>query len=170
MSESLKEHKWWIGFVLGINICLNILLLLDQGFANVSILYFNLIYYVLFMLFLVVLYNKDKKVLRENDFNQLSPVPQKVADYYEAELAELKHKYILLKSNYGEKDDELLAWVHEMKSPLTAMKLMLDQLDSDNRHKGKLEKEWLRLYLLLDQQLHTTRILTIEQDSKIEQI
>ena len=170
MSESLKEHKWWIGFVLGINICLNILFLLDQGFANVSILYFNLIYYVLFMLFLVVLYNKDKKVLRENDFNQLSPVPQKVANYYEAELAELKHKYILLKSNYGEKDDELLAWVHEMKSPLTAMKLMLNQLGSDDPHKGKLEKEWLRLYLLLDQQLHTTRILTIEQDSKIEQL
>ena len=170
MSESLKEHKRWIGFVLGINICLNILLLLDQGFANVSILYFNLIYYVLFILFLVVLYNKDKKVLRENDFNQLSPVSQKVADYYEAELAELKYKYILLKSNYGEKDDELLAWVHEMKSPLTAMKLMLNQLGSNNPYKGKLEKEWLRLYLLLDQQLHTTRILTIEQDSKIEQL
>ena len=140
MSESLKEHKWWIGFVLGINICLNILFLLDQGFANVSILYFNLIYYVLFILFLVVLYNKDKKVLRENDFNQLSPVSQKVADYYEAELAELKYKYILLKSNYGEKDDELLAWVHEMKSPLTAMKLMLNQL-GDNPYKGKLEKD-----------------------------
>ena len=170
MSESLKEHKWWIGFVLGINICLNILLLLDQGLANVSILYFNLIYYVLFILFLVVLYNKDKKVLRENDFNQLSPVSQKVADYYEAELAELKYKYILLKSNYGEKDDELLAWVHEMKAPLTAMKLMLNQLGSNNPYKGKLEKEWLRLYLLLDQQLHTTRILTIEQDSKIEQL
>ena len=168
MGEVLKEHKWWIGFVLGINVFLNVLLLLDQGFANVSIIYFNLIYYVLFIMFLTALYQKDKKVLQEQDFKQLSPVPQKVADYYESELAELKHKYIILKSNYAEKDDELLAWVHEMKAPLTAMKLMLNQLSSDDPYKGKLEKEWLRLYLLLDQQLHTTRILTIEQDSKIE--
>ncbi len=168
MIETLKEHKWWISFVLGINITLNMLLLLDQGFANVSIIYFNLIYYVLFSLFLMVIYKKDKKVLVENDFERLSPVQQTLADYYKGELAELKHKYILLKSNYEEKNDELLAWVHEMKSPLTAMKLMLDQLDSDNGQKGKLEKEWLRLYLLLDQQLHTTRILTIDQDSKIE--
>ena len=168
MGEMLKEHKWWIGFVLGINVLLNVLLLLDQGFANVSIIYFNLIYYVLFIIFLTVLYQKDKKVLQEQDFKQLSPVPQKVADYYESELAELNHKYIMLKSNYAEKDDELLAWVHEMKSPLTAMKLMLDQLPSDYHGKGKLQKEWLRLYLLLDQQLHTTRILTIDQDSKFE--
>ena len=168
MIDTLKEHKWWIGFVLAINVLINLLLLLDQGFANVSIIYFNLIYYVLFILFLIVQYNKDKKVLREHDFKQLSPVPQKIAEYYEAELGELKHKYILLKSNYSEKEDELLAWVHEMKSPLTAMKLMLDQLDSSDPHKGKLEKEWLRLYLLLDQQLHMSRILTIERDSKIE--
>ena len=169
MSETLKEHKWWIGFVLAINVFLNMLLLVDSGFANASIIYFNLIFYVLFISFLIVLYKKDKKILIENDFEQLSPVQQKVADYYKDELAELKHKYILLKSNYAEKDNELLAWVHEMKSPLTAMKLMLNQLESDE-HKGKLEKEWLRLYLLLDQQLHTTRILTIEQDSKIESI
>lgn len=145
------------------------LLLLDSGFINASIIYFNMIYYALFILFLTFLCQKDKKVLIENDFEQLSPIQQKVADYYKGELAELKHNYILLKSNYAEKDDELLAWVHEMKAPLTAMKLMLDQLDRDD-YKGKLEKEWLRLYLLLDQQLHTTRLLTIEQDSKIEPI
>lgn len=169
MSATLKEHKWWIGFVLAINVFLNMLLLVDSGLANASIIYFNLVFYVLFILFLIVLYKKDKKVLIENDFEQLSPVQQKVANYYKDDLAELKHKYMLLKNNYAEKDDELLAWVHEMKSPLTAMKLMLEQLNSEE-HKGKLEKEWLRLYLLLDQQLHTTRILTIEQDSKIEPI
>ena len=65
MSETLKEHKWWIGFVLGINVLLNMLLLLDSGFVNASIVYFNLIYYVLFSLFLTLLYQKDKKVLVE---------------------------------------------------------------------------------------------------------
>ncbi len=168
MNTTVKEHKWWVGFFIIINVCTNTLLLLDPGLAKVSIIYFNLLYYVFFILFLIFLYKKDQKILVENEFDQLSPVQQKVADHYKEELAELKHKYIVLNSNYAEKDDELLAWVHEMKSPLTAMKLMLDQLDSSDPHKGKLEKEWLRLYLLLDQQLHTTRILTIEQDSKIE--
>ncbi|MFJ8237399.1 ATP-binding protein [Ureibacillus sp. NPDC094379] len=54
-----------------------------------------------------------------------------------------------------------------MKTPLTAMKLMIEQID-DFKLNSKLEKEWLRIHLLLDQQLHNTRLGTIEQDNRME--
>jgi OmpR family two-component system bacitracin resistance sensor histidine kinase BceS len=65
-----------------------------------------------------------------------------------------------------EKDD-LLSWIHEVKTPLTAMHLMIDRLD-DEMMKTHLTYEWLRIHLLLDQQLHQRRIPFIENDLYIE--
>lgn len=59
--------------------------------------------------------------------------------------------------------DELLAWVHEVKTPLTTMQLMIDRID-DQALKTQLLSEWIRIDLLLDQQLHRKRILFIEND------
>ncbi|MGE7666738.1 hypothetical protein ACQKMN_13600 [Ureibacillus composti] len=56
-----------------------------------------------------------------------------------------------------------------MKTPLTAMKLMIEQIE-DFKLNSKLEKEWLRIHLLLDQQLHRTRLGTIEQDNRMERL
>jgi OmpR family two-component system bacitracin resistance sensor histidine kinase BceS len=63
--------------------------------------------------------------------------------------------------------DELLAWIHEVKTPLTAMHLMIDRLD-DELLKSHLTYEWLRIHLLLDQQLHQGRMPFIENDLYIE--
>ena len=68
-----------------------------------------------------------------------------------------------------ERKDEFLAWVHEMKSPLTAMQLLMEKVE-DSELKERIENEWLRLYLLLDQQLHATRLMTIELDNRIEKV
>jgi OmpR family two-component system bacitracin resistance sensor histidine kinase BceS len=63
--------------------------------------------------------------------------------------------------------DELLSWIHEVKTPLTAMHLMIDRLD-DGLLKSHLTYEWLRIHLLLDQQLHQRRMPFIENDLYIE--
>lgn len=68
-----------------------------------------------------------------------------------------------------ERQDELVAWVHEMKSPMTAMQLLIEHME-DLETRERFETEWLRLYLLVDQQLHATRLLTIEQDNRIERV
>ena len=74
-----------------------------------------------------------------------------------------------LKIDHLEENDLKLAWIHEVKTPLTSMKLMIDSLDDRNAQK-KLEIEWLRIHLLLDQQLHNTRLSTIEKDYMIEEV
>ncbi|MNP30098.1 Sensor histidine kinase GraS [compost metagenome] len=68
-----------------------------------------------------------------------------------------------------EEKDDLLSWVHEVKTPLTAMHLMIERLD-DETIKTQLTYEWLRIHLLLDQQLHQKRIVFIENDLYVEQV
>lgn len=65
--------------------------------------------------------------------------------------------------------DELLSWIHEVKTPLTAMHLIIERLD-DEVIKAQLTYEWLRIHLLLDQQLHQKRIPSIENDLYIENV
>src|SRR5690606_8412807 len=65
--------------------------------------------------------------------------------------------------------DELLSWIHEVKTPLTSMQLMIETVENPIL-KEKLKSEWLRIHLLLDQQLHGRRIPTMENDLYIEKI
>ncbi|MGE7623958.1 sensor histidine kinase [Viridibacillus sp. NPDC096237] len=67
----------------------------------------------------------------------------------------------------SEDQDRAIGWIHEVKTPLTAMKLMIDSLD-DNTLKNRLEIEWLRIHLLLDQELHHIRLSSIENDNRME--
>lgn len=65
-----------------------------------------------------------------------------------------------------EKDD-LLSWIHEVKTPLTAMQLMIERLP-DEPLRSQMMYEWLRIHHLLDQQLHQKRIPFMRNDLFIE--
>lgn len=60
-----------------------------------------------------------------------------------------------------------MAWIHEVKTPLTAMHLIIDRME-EKALKSQLSYEWLRIHLLLDQQLHQKRISFIENDLSVE--
>ena len=72
-------------------------------------------------------------------------VLQLAAYYFSKELADIRQANVI-------ESDYTAAWVHEVKAPLTAMKLLIDAHRTDPTIR-KLEAEWLRVYLLIDQQL-----------------
>lgn len=165
----VREHLSWLLFLLFLAIVLNVVLLLDEGVARVSVVYMNLLFAVFVVAFCFIRYQLDEQVIKDVEAAQLTPLKLQIAEHYKEQLDEKVEAYRQLKWQNAELHDELLAWVHEMKSPLTAMKLMLEQLPNDQQ-KLKLEQEWLRIYMLLDQQLHITRLQTIEQDSRLEKV
>lgn len=63
--------------------------------------------------------------------------------------------------------DYIASWVHEVKTPLTAMKLLIEEHRSDPLIR-KVELEWLRLHLLIDQQLSISRLPSLEADYILE--
>ncbi|MGM9951159.1 MAG: sensor histidine kinase [Lysinibacillus sp.] len=174
----LKEHAVWIGFFFLSLIWSNVVFALDAGFSGVSIVYFNVIQFVLLLVFLGWRFVVDRKAIRtlldSEGMEDIVPLSLTAVQrlYMERFLEELESKARMisrLSIQRQEESDELLAWVHEMKAPLTAMKLMIEQIE-EAKLRSKLEQEWLRIYLLLDRQLHQTRLLTIEQDNRLEQV
>lgn len=178
----LKERSAWISFFVVVFLSLNIIFYLDSGFSGVSISYFNIVILLFFILFFIWRYVKETQQLKNFLGNvaegadllsfeniSLSPFQRK---YIETVMHIITQKELLLNESrvkLQEDTEELLAWVHEMKTPLTALKLMIDQME-DAKNRTKLEKEWIRLHLLLDQQLHSTRLGMIEKDNRIEKV
>ena len=66
-----------------------------------------------------------------------------------------------------EENDRILSWIHEVKTPLTGMSLIIDAVQ-ERPLQEKLEVEWLRIHLLLDQQLHHTRLPSLEKDYLVD--
>ncbi|MBQ0140489.1 MAG: sensor histidine kinase [Kurthia sp.] len=74
-----------------------------------------------------------------------------------------------LSVRFQEQADEQIHWIHEIKTPLTAQRLMIDTMPPSKK-KQELELEWLRIHLLLDQTLHTLRMSSLEQDLILQQV
>ena len=178
----LKERWAWIAFIFLLLLFINIVFFLDAGFSGISISYFNIVTIMLVVAFLIWRYLKETHGLthflgnlsnpREflySENTSLSPFQRK---YFEELLSIIEDKEYLLNQStvkLQEDGESLLAWVHEMKTPLTAMKLMIEQVD-DVKLRYRLENEWMRSHLLLDQQLHHTRLASIEKDNRLERV
>lgn len=163
-----KQHLLWLVFLVMLQTVINLILFVDKGFQGISSFYINLVWLVLIAMFLLWRYLIDVRTMRGYSLEGKSYAEAVKLDYEERltrNKVELQEQRLLLL----ERQDELLAWVHEMKSPMTAMQLIVERME-DREVKERFETEWLRLYLLLDQQLHATRLLTIEQDNRIDRV
>ncbi len=178
----LKERLAWISFFIFIIVILNVLFSLDAGLVGISIWYVNVSLLVCFMIFLCWRYvvevgqlkdflgNVDGQLDEAHSRNlALSPFQKtyftKIEDVFYDKNTDLNQAKVQLQ----EYSDDLLAWVHEVKAPLTSINLMLDHIE-DLTLRRKLETEWLRLHLLVDQQLHQTRLASIEKDNYLAEI
>ena len=164
----LREHAASLFFIIGLQLFVNVLFYVDRGMEAVSVRYFNSVWLTFVGLFFVGRYFIEAKRMKSYSYLQRNYIE---TVKYDAEL-QIKSFQVQLQEErlkLLEQQDELLAWVHEMKTPLTAMRLLIDHVKCAER-KERLENEWLRLYLLLDQQLHATRLMTIEQDNRLEKV
>ncbi|MFJ7828014.1 sensor histidine kinase [Psychrobacillus sp. NPDC096623] len=181
----IKERKSWILYFIILQIWLNLILTLDVAFMEISLQYINFINMTAFILFFIWRYFQETKYIKAlvsslDNEKDLDFILESFPDGYSSfektlsnTVAELvlvaKEELNELKVEHLEENDHTLAWIHEVKTPLTSMKLMIDSLDDRGAQK-KLEVEWLRIHLLLDQQLHNTRLSTIEKDYMIEEV
>ncbi|MDK6370375.1 sensor histidine kinase, partial [Aerococcus sp. UMB9870] len=60
-------------------------------------------------------------------------------------------------------EQSITEFVHDIKTPVTAMKLLIDQ-EQDYKRKQALLYEWSRINEMLDKQLYLTRLETQNKD------
>ena len=133
---------------------------------------------LILLFFLAFRYQKETKFYkalqeREKDFDLTrlikpdSPFEQMIESSFIEQIDYLKTIASQNQVKLEQEKDDLLSWIHEVKTPLTAMHLMIEKIEDDTL-KSQITYEWLRIHLLLDQQLHQKRLLFIENDLLIE--
>lgn len=180
----LDRLSWILFFVLSL-LFTNILIWLDKGLSIQisSMLYMNGLLAISFLVFLLWRYAKETAYSRSlaelaqntwGDWHEALPEPQfnheqtiddllkRVVQAYQRSVAELQAS-TLRESEYT------AAWVHEVKAPLTAMKLIIDANRQDSAIRN-IEAEWLRVHLLIDRQLYISRLPTLSSDYLLENI
>lgn len=164
-----REQRASIAFFIGCLIWINILLFLEVSFAEISVWYLNGTLLFFGVLFFSYQYVKAAKYFNDLDVKDASNYIEAFQRY--AEQAELEALRMLHEKEamLQEESDFQIAWVHEVKTPLTAMRLVIDQLPAGET-KRQLEVEWLRIHLLVDQSLHTLRLANIAQDAHFAEV
>ncbi len=180
IKNYLMERRSWILLFIVLQCLLVFVSYLDNAIPLGPILYIVFLSVILFILFLFIRYNKETKFYRslsewDNtlDITGLStaesPFEKIIETTITNQTARLKQDTSKSQIALEEEKDELLSWIHEVKTPLTAMHLMIESMD-DATVKNKLSVEWLRIHHLLDTQLHQKRLPFLENDLYIEEI
>ncbi|MDO7906304.1 sensor histidine kinase [Paenibacillus sp. JX-17] len=180
IGRFLLERASWISFILLQQALILFIAHMDTSIPFWPVAYIVLLSMLIFIMFLTFRYFKETRFYRSLeewnnslDMNSLqdpnSPFEHIIDNSITEQTGRLRqvasHNQMLLES---EKDD-LLSWIHEVKTPLTAMHLMMERME-DTSIKSHLTYEWLRIHLLLDQQLHHKRISFLENDLYIEKL
>lgn len=174
----LIERGSWIFLFLLQQIIFLMIAYLDPSIPLSAVGYVVFISLIVFAIFLFYRYQKETAFFhqleeRENDFDlsnmslPSSPFEKIIENSITEQTKHLKRTASENRMLVEQEKDDLLAWIHEVKTPLTAMHLMIQRMD-DTPLKGDLTHEWLRIHLLLDQQLHQKRIPFIKNDLYME--
>lgn len=174
----LWERKSWILFFIALHLLWIFVAYIDMAIPLQPILYMVFISLLFFIVFVFIRYQKETrffKRLKEWDHNlNITGVDAPDTPFEEIVSDSLSEQANLLRKAASEnrmlleqEKDDLLSWIHEVKTPLTAMHLMIERLENQSL-KAPLKYEWLRIHLLLDQQLHQKRMSFMENDLYIE--
>ena len=115
---------------------------------------------------MAIRYQKETKFYRcleqwdsEFDLDQIaqagSPFEKIVEDSLKNQTRKLKQEWTENRWSLEEEKDELLSWIHEVKTPLTAIYLIIERLDNE-AVKSQLSYEWLA-YLSLTRSTITSK-------------
>lgn len=174
IKNFLIERFSWIAFYLFFHLFILFVAYVDSAIPFPPVLYMVFLSFIMFCIFLTVRYKKETKFYRslaERDDNldlsniadPESPFERIIERSISNQIDYLKHTASQGQMTLEQEKDELLAWIHEVKTPLTALHLMIDRIQ-DEELKSHMTYEWLRIHLLLDQQLHQRRLPFIEND------
>ncbi|WP_110928154.1 sensor histidine kinase [Bacillus massiliglaciei] len=180
IKKFLLERRSWIFLYFFMILFLLFVSYIDSSISLSSVLYIVFLFSIVFAIFIFIRFQKETnfyKSLEEWETNldlasivsAERPFEKIVEEKMTSQTKQLKKNAAQNRMALEQEKDDLLSWIHEVKTPLTAMHLIIDRMD-DEQMKAQLTHEWLRIHLLLDQKLHQKRILFMENDLYIEKV
>lgn len=175
----IQERLSWILFFLFSQLLIILITFLESTIPLLPILYSVFLATIAFIVFLTIRYHKETRFFlvleqweKDFDLSKLtyakSPFERMVEEKISSQIEYFKQFATANKWELEQEKDELLSWIHEVKTPLTALRLMIERIE-DEKLKERMSYEWLRIEHLLDQQLHQRRLPFMENDLYIEE-
>ena len=179
IRKYLIERRSWLLLLVFIHLLPLFISFVDVSIPLLPMLYISLLSAMVCILFLIVRYPRETRFYKQLENwepmfgvdvlkNAEHPFERVVETAIFEQAVHSKNEAAFHRALLEQEKDELLSWIHEVKTPLTAMQLGIDRL-SDASAKTRLAYEWLRIHLLLDQQLHQQRLPFMENDLYIEE-
>ncbi|MBL7572664.1 histidine kinase GraS/ApsS [Staphylococcus saccharolyticus] len=164
----------WILWIIFLNLIMIGIAYIDYDISVESVSYIvvlNLGLSVLFLLFTFVkevrlskhfYKNKEIEEIKHKDLAE-TPFQQQMVDYLYRHIAIQKDKVVDQQLRIKNHEQTITEFVHDIKTPVTAMKLLIDH-EENNQRKRALLFEWSRINEMLDKQLYLTRIESQNRD------
>lgn len=176
----LRSRKNWIFWLLVLQFIFLGIAFLDYDLNVNSVLYIIILNIGLSCIFLLFTYLKEVKFYKHLDDN-IEPEALKhksLADtpFQEEMLAYLYHQITTQKSLVTKQKQQIKSteaaltdFVHDIKTPVTALKLLIEKESDDNRRRALLF-EWTRINDMLDKHLFLTRLESQNKDMYYENV
>ncbi|MDF2924569.1 MAG: histidine kinase [Paenibacillaceae bacterium] len=180
IGQYLKERRSWLILLAGLQLFILFVASVDSSIPFLPVLYIVFLNVLVCTAFVLLRYPRetrfykslqawdqswDSGAFRETD----SPFEQVVQEAVISRTERFRSEGAAGLQLLEQEKDELLAWIHEVKTPLTALQLMIERLPGEAMQ-GKMMYEWLRIHHLLDQQLHQKRIPFMQNDLYVEKV
>ncbi|WPP36588.1 sensor histidine kinase [Bacillus sonorensis] len=170
------ERRSWIAMFLLQQVLMLFIAYVDSSIPFTPILYMIYLSFLIFFAFLLVRFRKETKFYKSlkewehhldvaNIQGAETPFESIIETSITGQTKQLKQRAAQHRLALENEKDDLMAWAHEVKTPLTAMHLIIERIE-DQTVKAQLAYEWL--HFLLDRQLHQKRMSFIENDLSIE--
>ncbi|CAI6016176.1 Sensor histidine kinase GraS [Paenibacillus sp. JJ-100] len=179
IGKYIREKGSWLWLLVSMQLIILLVAYMDSSIPFQSALYIVALNVLVCLVFIWARYPKETRFYKKlstwdhtYDLGELdiaeSPYEQIIHEAVSSQTQryrkESSHHFISLE----QEKDEMLSWIHEVKTPLTALQLMIERLPND-KLQSQMTYEWLRIQLLLDQQLHQKRIPFMHNDLFVEE-
>lgn len=170
----LKSRKNWIFWILFLNILMLGISLIDYDFPIDSLFYIVSLNLSLTLIFLILTFFKEVKLYRhfekDKEIEEIkhkdlaeTPFQRHTVDYLYRQILAHKDEVVDQQLQLNMHEQTITEFVHDIKTPVTAMKLLIDQEENQER-KQALLFEWSRINSMLDTQLYITRLESQRKD------
>ncbi|WP_436860021.1 sensor histidine kinase [Staphylococcus caeli] len=176
----LRSRIYWILWLVFLHGVFLGVAYLDYDISVYSIFYIIVLNLGISVLFLLFTYIKEIKFFKHLDENVEpealkhksladTPLQQEMVDYLYSQITNQKSLVTQQKQQIQSTEASLTDFVHDIKTPVTAMKLLIEK-EQDPERKNALLYEWSRINDMLDRQLFLTRLTSQNKDMYFEKV
>lgn len=174
----LLSRLRWILWIIVINVIILIIAAMDYDIDVGSVVYIVCLNLGLTVIYIIFSFIKETQFIRHiinnKEIEEIkhksladTPFQREVVTFLYNNIANQKEILNQQRQQIKTYEQSLSAFVHDIKTPVTSLKLLIDK-EQDNERKKSLMYEWSRINEMLDIQLYLTRMQSQNKDLYFE--